>query len=59
MMLDDFIKEFSKDITLILTTHKNSLLELTDRAIVIGNGGIIVDGPIDKVIQRVTKGQQN
>ena len=51
------IKEFSKNLTLILTTHKNSLLGLTDRTIVIGNGNIMVDGPIDQVVQRANKGQ--
>jgi len=53
------IKEFSKDLTLILTTHKNSLLGLTDRTIVIGNGNIMVDGPIDQVVQRANKGQKD
>lgn len=50
---DNFIKliaEESKDKTLILVTHRNALLRLVDRLIMIDQGKIIADGPRDKVI---------
>lgn len=33
------------DTTLIIITHRPSLLELVDRVIVIDQGGIVLDGP--------------
>ncbi len=38
-----------KDKTLIVVTHKTSLLRLVDRVIIIENGQIIVDGPKEEV----------
>ena len=37
------------DKTLIVVTHKTSLLQLVDRVIIMENGQIIVDGPKDEV----------
>ena len=37
------------DKTLIVVTHKTSLLQLVDRVIIMENGSIIVDGPKDEV----------
>ena len=38
------LKDEIKDKTVILTTHKNSMLELVDRIIVVDNGKILIDG---------------
>jgi ATP-binding cassette subfamily C protein LapB len=40
-----------KDTTLILITHKVTLLELVDRVIVIDQGRVVADGPKEKVLQ--------
>ena len=40
-----------KDTTLILITHKATLLELVDRVIVIDQGKVVADGPKEKVLQ--------
>jgi ATP-binding cassette, subfamily C, bacterial LapB len=40
-----------KDTTLILITHKATLLELVDRVIVIDQGRVVADGPKEKVLQ--------
>ena len=37
------------DKTLIVVTHKTSLLQLVDRVIIMDNGKIIVDGPKETV----------
>lgn len=44
------IKEEIKDKTLILITHKNTMLQLVDRIIVIDNGKILIDGKKDYVL---------
>ncbi len=44
------LKDYSKDKTLIVVTHRSSLLELVDRIIVLDNGKVVADGPKQKVI---------
>ncbi|MNL57008.1 Lipid A export ATP-binding/permease protein MsbA [compost metagenome] len=36
--------------TLVLSTHRYSMLELVDRLVVIDNGRVVADGPKDAVI---------
>ncbi len=43
--------------TLILITHRASLLEMVDRLIVIDNGAIVADGPKAAVLEALKKGQ--
>lgn len=43
--------------TLILVTHRASLLSLVDRLIVMDGSKIIADGPKDKVLEALKKGQ--
>ena len=45
--------------TLILITHRASLLEMVDRLIVIDNGVIVADGPKAFVLEAMKKGQLN
>ena len=51
------LKSFTHNKTLILITHKFSLLPLVNRIILIDNGKIIEDGPKDLIIERLKKGQ--
>ena len=44
-----------KDKTLILITHRGTLLSLVDRVVVFDSGRIVADGPKDKVLQAVTQ----
>ncbi len=41
---------FGKDTTLIISTHRFSLLDIVDRLIVLDQGKIVADGPKDKVL---------
>ena len=53
-----FIKKLSeiiKDQTLILITHKTSILELVDRVIVLDNGKVIADGPKEQIFAQSKK----
>lgn len=45
--------------TLLLVTHKMSLLALVDRVIVLDRGQIVADGAKDSVIEALKKGQLN
>ena len=43
--------------TLLLVTHRASLLTLVDRVIVLDNGTIRADGPKDNILEAIQKGQ--
>lgn len=46
---------FDSGTTIIISTHRYSMLELVDRLIVIDQGKIVADGPKDQVIQSMQK----
>ena len=50
------IRQFSKDKTMILSTHRASLLALVDRIIVMDEGRVIADGTKDKVLDALKRG---
>jgi ATP-binding cassette, subfamily C, bacterial LapB len=43
--------------TWVVVTHRNSLLEMVDRIIVIDNGRLVADGPRDSVVQALQQGK--
>ena len=45
--------------TLILITHRASLLQMVDRLIVLDNGAIVADGPKSSVLEALKRGQLN
>lgn len=45
------IDDYAKDKTLVLITHRQSLLRIVDRLILIDQGRVLADGPRDKVIE--------
>lgn len=49
----EHMQGLSKDKTLILITHRQSLLKLVDRLIIIDQGKLVADGPRDKVIAAI------
>jgi ATP-binding cassette subfamily C protein LapB len=57
--LKNSLAEVIKEKTLILITHRASLLDMVDRLIVIDNGAIVADGPKGAVIEALRKGQLN
>ena len=46
------------DVTLVLSTHRYSMLDLIDRLIVIENGKLIADGPKEQVIAALQRKNQ-
>jgi len=49
--------QWLKDKTLVLVTHRASLLSMVDRVIVMDAGRIIADGPKDQVLEALKQGQ--
>ncbi len=43
------MEEIVENKTLIVVTHKTSLLQLVDRVIIVENGQVVVDGPKNEV----------
>jgi ATP-binding cassette subfamily C protein LapB len=51
------LSDVIRDKTLILITHRASLLEMVDRLVVIDNGAIVADGPKASVLEALKRGQ--
>lgn len=51
------IREQSRNATLILVTHRQHLLTLVDRLILIDQGRVILDGKRDDVLQKIAAGK--
>lgn len=49
------MREYFKDKTLILVTHRTTLLPLVDRLIVIKDGMVVLDGPREEVINALNQ----
>ena len=46
-------RELDPDVTLVISTHRDGLLELVDRLIVFDGGRVVLDGPKAEVIERL------
>lgn len=55
-LMEHLGEELSKR-TVIMVTHKTSLLRLVDRVIVMDQGRVVADGPKDTVLEALKKGQ--
>lgn len=55
--LKENLQKVLKEKTLILVTHKTSLLSLVDRVIVLDGGKLVADGPRQSVLDALKKGQ--
>ncbi|MBB1077331.1 type I secretion system permease/ATPase [Rhodoferax sp. 4810] len=51
------LRRFSAGKTVVLVTHRSSLLEMVDRLIVIDNGQIMADGPKAQVVEALQSGR--
>jgi len=49
------MKEYIQGKTVLFVTHKNSLLQLVDRIIILQQGEIIMDGPRDQILAEIQK----
>ncbi|MBF0255794.1 MAG: type I secretion system permease/ATPase [Gammaproteobacteria bacterium] len=51
------LRKIMQDKTLIVVTHRASLLELVDRLIIIDKGRLVADGPKEKVLEALREGR--
>jgi ATP-binding cassette subfamily C protein LapB len=51
------LREYAEGRTMVVVTHRNSLLELVDRIIVIDGGKVVADGAKDSVISALQQGR--
>ncbi|MBO3276450.1 type I secretion system permease/ATPase [Pseudomonas schmalbachii] len=51
------LHDHCRDKTLLLVTHRTSMLSLVDRLVVLDGGHIVADGPKDAVIEALRNGQ--
>lgn len=51
------LTRFSQEKTMVIVTHRTSLLSLVDRIIVMDAGKIVADGPREQVVEALRKGQ--
>ena len=51
------LRKFTAGKTVVLVTHRTSLLELIDRLIVVDNGQIMADGPKAQVVEALQSGR--
>jgi ATP-binding cassette subfamily C protein LapB len=58
MLIKQLKNAFDVSTTIIISTHRYSMLELVDRLIVIEQGRIVADGPKQQVIQSMQKDSQ-
>ena len=55
--LKERIRQFSQHKTMIVVTHRSSLMDLADRIIVMDEGRIVADGPRDTIIAALQSGR--
>ena len=57
-LIDNLRNAFDSSITVIIATHRHSMLELVDRLIVIDKGQVVADGPKQRVIEALQRNPQ-
>ncbi|HPX31602.1 MAG TPA: type I secretion system permease/ATPase [Smithella sp.] len=57
--LKRYLTQAVKEKTMVIITHRASLLDMVTRLIVIDHGSIVADGPKDFVLEAMRKGQLN
>jgi ATP-binding cassette subfamily C protein LapB len=51
------LSAFAKDKTVLLVTHRTSLLSMVDRVVVIDHGRVVADGPRDRIMEALQSGR--
>ena len=57
LRLSRFAKRFSPGKTLLIATHRSSLIDLADRIVVIDEGRVVADGPRVEVLDALKAGR--
>ncbi len=56
-VLKERIRKFAEQKTMVIVTHRTSLMDLADRIIVMDDGVVVADGPKDRVVAALQSGQ--
>lgn len=51
------VTEFAQGRTVVLVTHRTSMLALVDRVVVVDQGRIVADGPRDRILEALQSGR--
>jgi ATP-binding cassette subfamily C protein LapB len=51
------LRSFAEGKTVVLVTHRTSMLALVDRVVVIDGGKVVADGPRDRVLEALQAGR--
>jgi ATP-binding cassette subfamily C protein LapB len=51
------MSQFARDKTVVLVTHRTSMLALVDRVIVLDGGRVVADGPRDRILEALANGR--
>jgi ATP-binding cassette subfamily C protein LapB len=51
------LSAFAKHKTVLLVTHRTSLLAMVDRVVVIDHGKVVADGPRDRIMEALQSGR--
>lgn len=54
-LIEQLRRSLRPDQTVIVSTHRYSMLDLVDRLVVLANGTIVADGPKDKVLEALRR----
>lgn len=54
-LINNLSSAFGPETTIVISTHRYSMLELVDRLIVLDNGRVVADGPKNAVIEQLQK----
>lgn len=57
-VMNNIFGSMAADSTIVLATHKSGMLKLVDRIIVLDQGKIMLDGPRDEVLAKITGGKR-
>jgi len=55
LLIEQLKRSLRPDQTIIVSTHRYSMLDLVDRLIVLSNGKIAADGPKEQVLEALKK----
>ena len=51
------VSAFAQDKTVVLVTHRTSMLAMVSRVIVVDGGRIVADGPRDRIMEALSTGR--
>ena len=57
LLISRLKEAFDASTTVVIATHRHSMLDLVDRLVVIDRGKVIADGPKQKVIEALQRSQ--